>query len=47
MVNGKGWASFVSPTFSGDRGGAAVVRVGQAIFGKRPLPDGHYWPELG
>lgn len=26
--------------------GANVVRVGQAIFGKRPTPDGHYWPEL-
>ncbi|MDF2809818.1 MAG: hypothetical protein K0S56_849 [Microvirga sp.] len=24
--------------------GATVVRVGQAIFGKRPTPDGHYWP---
>jgi hypothetical protein len=24
--------------------GANVVRVGQAIFGKRPTPDGHYWP---
>lgn len=24
--------------------GATVVRVGQAIFGARPLPDGHYWP---
>lgn len=24
--------------------GADVVRVGQAIFGKRPTPDGHYWP---
>jgi len=21
-----------------------VVRVGQAIFGARPLPDSHYWP---
>ncbi|WP_245969705.1 YggS family pyridoxal phosphate-dependent enzyme [Thiocapsa rosea] len=27
--------------------GATVVRVGQAIFGKRPLPDSHYWPEFG
>jgi len=26
--------------------GATVVRVGQAIFGKRPTPDGHYWPGL-
>jgi pyridoxal phosphate enzyme (YggS family) len=26
--------------------GADVVRVGQAIFGKRPTPDGHYWPGL-
>ncbi len=24
--------------------GATVVRVGQAIFGARKLPDGHYWP---
>jgi len=24
--------------------GATVVRVGQAIFGARPLPDSHYWP---
>jgi uncharacterized pyridoxal phosphate-containing UPF0001 family protein len=24
--------------------GANVVRVGQAIFGHRPTPDGHYWP---
>lgn len=27
--------------------GATVVRVGQAIFGKRPLPDSHYWPGFG
>lgn len=27
--------------------GATVVRVGQAIFGKRPLPDSHYWPGSG
>jgi pyridoxal phosphate enzyme (YggS family) len=26
--------------------GADVVRVGQAIFGKRPTPDGYYWPGL-
>ncbi len=26
------------------REGADVVRVGQAIFGPRPTPDGHYWP---
>lgn len=25
--------------------GADVVRVGQAIFGKRPTPDSLYWPE--
>ncbi|MFT0212615.1 YggS family pyridoxal phosphate-dependent enzyme [Pseudomonas sp. F1_0610] len=25
--------------------GATVVRVGQAIFGARQLPDSHYWPE--
>lgn len=24
--------------------GATVVRVGQAIFGARVLPDSHYWP---
>lgn len=27
--------------------GATVVRVGQAIFGARPLPDSHYWPPTG
>lgn len=27
--------------------GASVVRVGQAIFGPRPLPDSHYWPGAG
>jgi len=27
--------------------GATVVRVGQAIFGPRPLPDSHYWPGSG
>lgn len=27
--------------------GATVVRVGQAIFGQRSLPDSHYWPESG
>ena len=26
--------------------GADVVRIGQAIFGKRPTPDSHYWPGL-
>lgn len=25
--------------------GATVVRVGQAIFGARSLPDSHYWPD--
>lgn len=25
--------------------GATTVRVGQAIFGARNLPDSHYWPE--
>lgn len=25
--------------------GATVVRVGQAIFGPRPMPDDFYWPE--
>lgn len=24
--------------------GATTIRVGQAIFGPRPLPDSHYWP---
>ena len=27
--------------------GATVVRVGQAIFGARALPDSHYWPSAG
>lgn len=27
--------------------GATVVRVGQAIFGARALPDSHYWPGAG
>ncbi len=27
--------------------GATVVRVGQAIFGARPMPDSHYWPSAG
>lgn len=26
--------------------GATVVRVGQALFGPRPLPDSHYWPGI-
>jgi pyridoxal phosphate enzyme (YggS family) len=26
--------------------GATVVRVGQAIFGRRPTSDGYYWPGL-
>ena len=25
--------------------GATLVRVGQAIFGARALPDSHYWPD--
>lgn len=25
--------------------GATIVRIGQAIFGARPLPDSHYWPD--
>lgn len=25
--------------------GATEVRIGTAIFGKRPYPDSHYWPE--
>jgi pyridoxal phosphate enzyme (YggS family) len=24
--------------------GATIVRVGQAVFGPRPLPDSYYWP---
>lgn len=24
--------------------GATVVRIGQAIYGARPVPDSHYWP---
>lgn len=24
--------------------GATIVRVGQAVFGKRPTPDAYYWP---
>lgn len=24
--------------------GATIVRVGQAVFGPRSLPDEHYWP---
>ncbi|QEL64532.1 PLP dependent protein [Oryzomicrobium terrae] len=27
--------------------GATVVRIGQAIFGARTLPDSHYWPTNG
>ena len=27
--------------------GATIVRVGQAIFGPRALPDSHYWPAGG
>lgn len=27
--------------------GATCVRVGQAIFGARTLPDSHYWPTSG
>ena len=27
--------------------GASVVRVGQAIFGRRSTPDNHYWPTAG
>lgn len=26
--------------------GADIVRIGEAIFGKRSTPDGHYWPGL-
>lgn len=39
----------LSMGMSGDYGwaieeGATIVRVGQAVFGARPLPDSHYWP---
>lgn len=27
--------------------GATVVRVGQALFGARALPDSHFWPSAG
>lgn len=27
--------------------GATTVRIGQALFGSRSLPDSHYWPEGG
>lgn len=27
--------------------GATIVRVGQAIYGARSLPDSHYWPTAG
>jgi hypothetical protein len=27
--------------------GATVVRVGQAIFGARAMPDSYYWPLAG
>lgn len=41
--------SELSMGMSGDYGiaieeGATVVRVGQAVFGPRALPDSHYWP---
>jgi hypothetical protein len=25
--------------------GATELRIGTAIFGKRPYPDSYYWPE--
>ncbi len=42
----------LSMGMSGDFGlaieeGATTVRVGQAIFGARALPDSHYWPGAG
>lgn len=27
--------------------GATIVRVGQALYGARSLPDSHYWPTAG
>ena len=27
--------------------GSTLVRVGQAIFGPRAVPDSHYWPGTG
>lgn len=46
---GRAWDE-LSMGMSGDfeaaiEEGATVVRVGQAIFGPRALPDSHYWPE--
>ena len=26
--------------------GATTVRIGQALFGARALPDSHYWPGI-
>jgi pyridoxal phosphate enzyme (YggS family) len=45
---GLTWAE-LSMGMSGDfeaaiEEGATVVRLGQAIFGPRPLPDSYYWP---
>jgi pyridoxal phosphate enzyme (YggS family) len=42
----------LSMGMSGDYGiaveeGATVVRVGQALFGARSLPDSHFWPANG
>ncbi|BFO55501.1 hypothetical protein AVXHC19_23040 [Acidovorax sacchari] len=44
----SGWMG-LSMGMSGDfeiaiEEGATVVRIGQAIFGARATPDGHYWP---
>lgn len=41
----------LSMGMSGDYGvaieeGATILRVGQAVFGPRPLPDSYYWPDL-
>jgi len=51
-VRRNGSLSELSMGMSGDfeeaiEEGANVVRVGQAIFGRRPTPDSHYWPGLG
>jgi pyridoxal phosphate enzyme (YggS family) len=42
----------LSMGMSGDFGlaiaeGATEVRIGTALFGARPYPDSHYWPERG
>jgi uncharacterized pyridoxal phosphate-containing UPF0001 family protein len=43
-------ATELSMGMSGDleiaiKEGATIIRVGTAIFGKRPFPDSYYWNE--